>query len=274
MRIYRYIYKTTNIVNGKYYIGKHETTNINDGYLGSGISLKRAIKKYGKENFKKEILIFKNSSQELYALEALYVTIIQVKNKNCYNIKVGGKGAASGKNNHMYGKSNKGIYKMSQAQKDYLSKNRMGKYKGEGNPFYGRKHSEEFILMMSEKGKERIGYKNPFFGKTHSDKFKEKCSLRMKEFYKNNPEEIEKISKYLNQSTGYWVTPIGKFTSSKEAAKATGFSSATIINICKKNCDKIVGFNYQIRKELQGNHTWRDLGYYFENFEDKINDKI
>lgn len=48
-----YIYKVTNIINGKYYIGQHRTKKLNDGYLGSGTNIIRAIKKYGKENFKK-----------------------------------------------------------------------------------------------------------------------------------------------------------------------------------------------------------------------------
>ena len=59
------IYKVTNIANGKIYIGKHETVNIADSYLGSGIALKRAIKKYGKESFKKEILHVFKTAQEM-----------------------------------------------------------------------------------------------------------------------------------------------------------------------------------------------------------------
>jgi hypothetical protein len=47
---YHIIYKTTNTSTDKYYIGKHSTDNINDDYLGSGVALKNAIKKYGKEN--------------------------------------------------------------------------------------------------------------------------------------------------------------------------------------------------------------------------------
>ena len=51
--LYYIIYKTTNILNGKYYIGKHITENLNDEYISSGIALKKAIQKYGKEYFKK-----------------------------------------------------------------------------------------------------------------------------------------------------------------------------------------------------------------------------
>lgn len=50
-----YIYMTTNLINGKKYIGQHKG-KVNDSYLGSGTTITKAIQKYGKENFKKDIL--------------------------------------------------------------------------------------------------------------------------------------------------------------------------------------------------------------------------
>ena len=67
--MYYFIYKTTNSLNGKYYYGAHSTENINDGYLGSGVALKKAIQKYGKENFYREIVEFCNGENEMYLKE-------------------------------------------------------------------------------------------------------------------------------------------------------------------------------------------------------------
>lgn len=62
---YHFIYKTTNNLNGKYYIGMHSTNNLDDGYLGSGRRLRYSLNKYGNENHTREILEFKNSRDEL-----------------------------------------------------------------------------------------------------------------------------------------------------------------------------------------------------------------
>lgn len=85
-----FIYKTTCLIDGKYYIGQH-AGNDNDDYLGSGISLIKHIKKYGKENFKREILEYAADRIDLDELERKYVSYGEVKDRQCLNRTVGGR---------------------------------------------------------------------------------------------------------------------------------------------------------------------------------------
>ena len=89
---YHFIYKTTNVLSGKYYIGMHSTDKLDDGYLGSGTRLRRSINKYGKENFKREILEFVETRKLLKQLEEAVVTLDEIAKVDCMNLKVGGYG--------------------------------------------------------------------------------------------------------------------------------------------------------------------------------------
>jgi hypothetical protein len=111
------IYKTTNLLNQKIYIGKHQTENVNDGYLGSGIFLERAIKKYGKENFRKEILFIFENENDMNLKEKELVTEDFIKCNSNYNSAIGGEG---------------------------------------GSLFKGKKHSEETKRKLSERAKKRV----------------------------------------------------------------------------------------------------------------------
>jgi len=93
MENYYILYETTNLINGKNYRGIHKTSKLEDGYLGSGLALEKSIKKYGKENFKREILEFCESYDELLEREAIYVDEEWVKDKSNYNLKTGGQSA-------------------------------------------------------------------------------------------------------------------------------------------------------------------------------------
>ena len=86
------IYKTTNKINGKCYVGSHKTKNLDDGYLGSGKYLIQSIKKHGPENFVREILFQFDNPKDMYAKEAEIVNENFLMNENTYNLKIGGFG--------------------------------------------------------------------------------------------------------------------------------------------------------------------------------------
>lgn len=90
--MYHFIYKTTNLINGKIYIGAHSTDNINDSYLGSGSILHKAITKYGRESFQREIIHFCETPDELYQLESEIVNEEFIARDDVYNVTLGGGG--------------------------------------------------------------------------------------------------------------------------------------------------------------------------------------
>lgn len=90
--VYYFFYKTTNLINNKIYYGVHTTNNLNDGYLGSGKWLKRAFKKYGKENFHIEILKFFKCKSDMFDYEKEFITEEIINDKNTYNLTKGGRG--------------------------------------------------------------------------------------------------------------------------------------------------------------------------------------
>lgn len=133
METYYTIYKTTNNINGKFYIGKHITDNPNDTYLGSGVALIKAIKKYGKDNFSKEVLYIFNSEDEMNLKEKEIVTESFYKDDKTYNIGLGGEGGS-----HFKGKKHTDEMKRALSEK-----------------MTGRKLTDEQKIKVSEANKKR-----------------------------------------------------------------------------------------------------------------------
>lgn len=100
------VYITTNLINGKKYIGKDVRNN--NSYLGSGKMFKKAINKYGKENFIKEILCYAKNKKDLNELEIYYIDYYNaIKSDLFYNI---GKGGTGGKILEDYSYQNTKVY--------------------------------------------------------------------------------------------------------------------------------------------------------------------
>ena len=119
---YYYLYRITNLLNNKIYIGVHQTSNINDRYLGSGKLLKADIQKYGRNSFKKEILEYFNTKEEMLYREAEIVNKNFYLREDTYNIMPGGG---------------------------------MGTKDGNGLTFSGRRHSDDTKASLREKALNR-----------------------------------------------------------------------------------------------------------------------
>ena len=90
--MYCIVYLTKNDVSGKMYVGVHSTFDLNDGYLGSGKILKRAIRKYGKDHFSRTILHYCLTEQDAFDIEHNIVDDTFINRRDTYNAAVGGKG--------------------------------------------------------------------------------------------------------------------------------------------------------------------------------------
>lgn len=169
-----YVYKTTNLINGKIYIGISKKRSINNtSYLGSGKALKKAIVKYGRENFLKEILIEDDSFKypDIQKLEIEFIKTMNSTNpKIGYNISQGGDGN-SGEANGMYGKNHK------DSTRRKISKSRLLKLNED--PLYGKKS-----LEAKKRWRKIISKRNtvnPTLPNGHSEESKAKISKRISE---------------------------------------------------------------------------------------------
>jgi hypothetical protein len=88
--MFHFTYQTKNLINNKTYIGVHSTNDVYDGYMGSGVILKKAFKKYGKINFKSQILDYFDTKEEAYEEESFLVCKEWVESDNNYNLILGG----------------------------------------------------------------------------------------------------------------------------------------------------------------------------------------
>lgn len=150
--MYGIVYLTLNLVNGKKYIGQHKCKTEHDSYIGSGKTIKKAIEKYGYENFKRYILYRAESPEELDKMEIAFISAFRATERDdYYNIAEGGSTnrAMKGANNPSFGK------------------------RGPLSPHYGRKRSAETCRRISEGQKGRIV--------VVSEETKQKISKTMKE---------------------------------------------------------------------------------------------
>jgi hypothetical protein len=163
-----YLYKITNLINYKIYVGVHSTNDLDDGYMGSGKGIKYAIKKYGIENFKKEILEYFNDADAMFGKEAIVVNESFVSDPNTYNNVVGGNKPPVGRK---LGST------MPAEAKEKIRRANLGKtYSAETNSKKGAKKENHWTynIPRSNEVKEKLRYAN--LGKTYSAETNKKKS--------------------------------------------------------------------------------------------------
>lgn len=90
--MFYYMYKITNDINNKIYIGIHKSKSMQDDYMGSGKIIKQAIEKYGIDHFKKEVVETFDTWDDALLREKEIVNEDFLLREDVYNIKLGGSG--------------------------------------------------------------------------------------------------------------------------------------------------------------------------------------
>ena len=210
------IYKTTNIINKKYYIGKDAKNSKN--YLGSGVALNNAIKKYGKENFTKEILCYCIDLCDLNQKEIEYVNEEIVNDPMSYNLVLGGQGGDHSKfikNWYLKGKTYEEVFGEERAKKIKQKKNNSLKGKNNGMYDNGDKIKGEKNGMYGRKGELCPAYKNGHEAWNKGKKGLQKHSDETKQTMSNSQKNRER--KYYIQQIDNKGNVINEFTTIIEA---------------------------------------------------------
>ena len=188
------IYKTINLTNGKFYVGQQSTND--ETYLGSGKILKRAIKKYGIDCFKKEIIEECSTREELNKREVYWIKKLNPE----YNLHEGGYGGynefAVKQNRKRRGKTWEQIY-----SPEGLEKMKNIDWNDKNNPFYGKTHTDENKKLNAEQARKF------HTGRKRSEETKQKISMAQKG--KVVTQEVrEKISKSVSKvNKELWKDP-------------------------------------------------------------------
>ena len=163
------VYIHTNKINGKKYVGM--TSNVKSRFSGNGRNylhknkkgeysqplFARAILKYGWENFSHEIVEENLSLENANKLEKELIIKYDTQNtKKGYNIREGGSHG-----------------KLGEKTKEKLSKNMIGKYVGEKNPFFGKKHTEETKNTIKQKRLNKLKEKTKEEKREYANKMNE-----------------------------------------------------------------------------------------------------
>lgn len=166
------VYKITNLINDKIYIGCHKTKKVDDNYMGSGVYLKNAQKKYGIENFKKEILEVFDNPLDMFNMESQIVNEEFIKRDDVYNLKLGGYGGFDHLIDYVRNDEEHHEHLRALSREHYIKGIEAIKWLRENDYEWLSRRNETHSKTMKKKYND--GYVNPFLGMAHSDEAKKK----------------------------------------------------------------------------------------------------
>ena len=196
--MYYTVYKVTNEITGKIYIGCHKTSDLNDTYMGSGKYLRHSIDKHGIENFTKEILFVYDNPSDMFAKEAELVTADFIAEENTYNLKVGGQGGFDYINHAGLNGTEKGVITRKQLlETDWLDYWRHRQKQGIASMSNDKRESQKRRRVETMRKKYGDHAFKTFLGKTHSTDTKKKIS---------EANQITSAGKNNSQYGTMWIT--------------------------------------------------------------------
>ena len=281
-----YVYEITNLINGKKYIGKRscECPIEEDKYMGSGIAITRSIKKYGKDNFIKEIIEVCSSEKDAFERERFWISYYNaVDSKKYYNIKDGGEGNT--REDVLRYMANLTPEQLKERSRKLSIAN-----KGKNNSMYGKKGKDnprsKAVVMLSLDGKlekefECLRESNDYFGKDrcfsyisnrciakkggaygHMWLFKEDYEemLLNNTFTKWAEENSKYVKRYINaydycrkqevyQLEIKTLKILAKYKSIQEAKNITGIDARLIVRNCKHGSNTAGGYSWVLVEE-------------------------
>lgn len=278
------IYKTTNLINGLIYIGQKPSMNteeefLNSNYYGSGKKIINAIKEFGKENFKREIIDESNDLKELDKIEEKWISYYNSTNPNIgYNIAkrngakfwTGAKHSIESVNiirKKLMGNKNGLGIECSKEKRRKISISNTGKIR---TPEMLKNLSDAHIgVHLSDEAKRKLseyrGEKAGFFNKHHTEETKQ--LLRDINTGKNHTEETKQLLRDINTGKHAYLKELNlkkskvvlqytlddvfvmEYYSTKEATRCTGINSGSISYCCKGKMKTAGNFKWTYKNE-------------------------
>lgn len=236
--MYGYIYETTNLINGRKYIGQKKSPEFVPSYKGSGTIIELAIRKYGKDNFSVRMLCPCFSQEELDAEEIDYIAHCNAVNSpDYYNLAVGGQGIRAGSKCSIEHNINTSLGLLGKSKSEEHRRHISESKTGSNNPMYGKQHSDEWKEKMSER---MSGSNNPFYGK----RWTPEMYAAHQGGYTLSDETRKRMSE-TRQKKGVWNSgvPCSEETRAKisQANKGRKFVGRTYKKICRVCGEQFLG---------------------------------